>query len=121
MYRQIMSAVGVVVLIAAPGHALAHAHLEAASPPPDASVATAPTEVALDFSEEIEPKFSKIEVDDAKGMRVDKGDVHLAAGNAKHFVVSLQPLDPGTYKVLWSVTSTDTHKTKGSYTFRLEK
>jgi methionine-rich copper-binding protein CopC len=107
--------------LAAPLPALAHAHLKAASPAADAVVTSAPSEVALDFSEDVEPKFSSIEVDDAKGARVDKGDVHVAPDNAKHLAVWLKPLEPGTYKVIWRVLSTDTHKSNGSYSFKLEK
>jgi copper resistance protein C len=107
--------------LATPLPALAHAHLKAASPAADAVVTSTPSEVTLDFSEEVEPKFSSIEVDDAKGARVDKGDVHVAPDNAKHLAVGLKPLEPGTYKVIWRVLSTDTHKSNGSYSFTLEK
>ncbi len=101
--------------------AFAHAHLTGSTPAADAKVTEAPSEVVLDFSEEIEPKFSAIEVDDAKGARVDKGDVHSAADNAKRLVVSVNALRPGDYKVVWRVTSTDTHKTKGSFSFSVGK
>jgi methionine-rich copper-binding protein CopC len=83
--------------------------------------ASAPADVALDFSEAIEPKFSAIEVEDAKGARVDKGDVHVVPDNAKHLVVGLKPLEAGTYTVTWRVTSTDTHKTSGSFSFGVTK
>jgi methionine-rich copper-binding protein CopC len=117
----LITVMSAIFVVAGPVPAFAHAHLESSSPSADATVATAPEEVALDFSEDIEPKFSRIEIEDAKGMRVDKGDAHLASGNPKHFVVSVKPLQPGLYKVIWSVTSTDTHKTHGSYTFKLQK
>ena len=55
----------------------------------DAKLVEPPAEVTLDFSEEIEPMFSAIEVEDAKGGRVDKGDVHTAPDNAKRLVVSI--------------------------------
>jgi copper resistance protein C len=80
-------------------------------------VTPAPLEVALVFSEEVELKFSTIQVDDAKRARVDKGDVRRDGGDAKRLIVSVQPLAPGLYKVVWRVTSTDTHKTSGSYEF----
>jgi methionine-rich copper-binding protein CopC len=99
--------------------AFAHAELEKSSPPANAALPTAPAEVAIDFSEEVEPKFSTIEVQDGKGTRVDKGDVHAAPDNAKHLAVSLKPLEPGTYKVIWHVLSIDTHKTNGSYKFKV--
>jgi methionine-rich copper-binding protein CopC len=37
----------------------------------------------------------------------------------KRLEVSLKPLQPGTYNVTWRITSTDTHKTKGSYIFKV--
>ena len=97
--------------------ALAHAHLIGSTPAANAKLAETPAEVVIDFSESIEPKFSAIEVDDAKGARVDKDDVHIAPGNAKRLAISVNPLAAGLYKVVWHVTSTDTHKTKGSFSF----
>jgi methionine-rich copper-binding protein CopC len=99
--------------------ALAHAHLTKASPPENGALATAPEAVVLEFSEAIEPKFSTIEVDDAEGARVDKGDAHGDASDGKRLTVTLKPLVPGAYKVIWHATSTDTHKTSGSYQFKV--
>ena len=99
--------------------AFAHAHLTTATPPVGSTVRTVPTEIAITYSEDVEPKFSAIEVQDASGHRVDADDVHTAQGNAKRLIVGLKPLAPGTYKVIWHVTSTDTHKTDGSYSFTI--
>lgn len=121
MSRCAVFAIVLAAMLASPLPALAHAHLKTASPAADATVASAPADVALDFSEAIEPKFSAIEVEDAKGARVDKGDVHVAPDNAKHLVVGLKPLEAGTYTVTWRVTSTDTHKTSGSFSFSVTK
>jgi hypothetical protein len=68
----------------------------------------------VEFTEEVEPKFSTIEAHDSTGTRVDNGDVHAAPENAKRLAVGLKPLQPGTYKVIWRITSSDTHKTSGS-------
>jgi methionine-rich copper-binding protein CopC len=97
--------------------AFAHAHLTAATPPVGSTVKAAPAELAITYSESLEPKFSAIEVQDASGTRVDTGDVHTESGNGKRLVVGLKPLQPGTYKVVWHATSTDTHKSEGSYNF----
>lgn len=99
--------------------AFAHAHLHKAMPGENEALTAAPSEVTLEFSEAVEPKFSSIEVDDAKGTRVDKGDVHGDAADAKRLVVTLRPLTAGIYKVTWHVISTDTHKTSGSYQFKV--
>jgi methionine-rich copper-binding protein CopC len=115
--RQIMLAI--LLALSASTTAYAHAHLKSTTPAANATLATPPTEVVIDFSEAIEPKFSSIEVKDAKGTRLDKNDAHLAPDNPKHLVVSLNPLEPGTYAVDWKVTSVDTHKTHGSFSFKV--
>lgn len=119
--RHAATAAASILAMLASTQAFAHAHLKGSTPAANATMAASPAEVVIDFSEEIEPKFSSIEVDDAKGTRVDKGDVHTAPHNAKRLVVSVTKLEPGTYKVIWHVTSTDTHKTSGSYAFNVAK
>jgi copper resistance protein C len=106
-------------LVVASTSAFAHAELKGSSPAANASLQSAPSEVVIEFTEEVEPKFSTIEMHDFSGTRVDNGDVHAVPENAKHLAVGLKPLQPGTYKVIWRITSTDTHKTSGSYTFKV--
>ena len=103
--------------LAAAGGASAHAFLRAANPPVGGAVAVAPAEVAIDYSEGVEPRFSAIEVRDASGNRVDTGEAHTAPGNNHRLVAGLKPVGPGAYTGTWRVTSTDTHKTEGSYAF----
>ena len=62
-------------------------------------------------------RFSSIAVEDAAGQRVDLGDAHLVQGDQTRFAVGLKPLVPGRYKVEWRVTSVDTHKTNGNFSF----
>ena len=50
---------------------------------------------------------------------VDKGDTSVDPGDAKILKVSLPSLSPGTYTVIWQVTSVDTHKTEGKFTFKV--
>ncbi len=52
----------VLAALAAATHAFAHAHLERASPPANGSVRSAPREVAIWFSENLERSFSSITV-----------------------------------------------------------
>ena len=103
--------------LAASGPALAHAFLKSATPAVGSTLPTAPANVTIDYTEGVEPKFSTIQVQDATGARVDSGDVQAAAGDDRRLTVGLKPLRPGTYKVTWRVTATDTHKTEGSYAF----
>jgi methionine-rich copper-binding protein CopC len=101
--------------------AYAHAHLDRASPAAGATVASAPGEVVLHFSEKLEPNFSAVAVRDAAGKQVDKGDARVDEADRAVLRVSLQPLAPGRYKVEWRVTSVDAHSHKGDYTFRIGK
>ena len=107
--------------LAGAGSALAHADLASADPAAGATVKTAPTEVSITFTEEVEPKFSSIQVLDAGGKRVEEGAAHTAPDNEKLLSVGLKPLAPGTYKVIWHATAADdSHKTKGSYEFTVK-
>jgi methionine-rich copper-binding protein CopC len=107
--------------LAGSGAALAHADLASADPAAGATVKTAPTAISITFTEEVEPKFSGIEVRDADGKRVDDGAAHTASDNEKLLSVGLKPLTPGTYKVIWHATAAgDSHKTKGSYAFTVK-
>ena len=67
----------------------------------------------------IEPAFSSIQVFDATGKQVDKKDTHSDRSNRSLLQISLPPLGPGTYKVVWGVVSVDTHVTKGDFSFQI--
>ena len=97
--------------------ALAHAFLRSAVPSVGSTIQAAPNQVEITFTEGVEPSFSTIAVQNAAGKRVDKGDVHTAPGKDTHLIVGLSPIPPGTYKVVWHATATDTHKTEGSFSF----
>jgi methionine-rich copper-binding protein CopC len=97
----------------------AHAHLDRAAPAAGATVATAPSEVTLHFTERLEPLFSAVVVRDAAGQQVDKRDARVDEADRNILRVSLQPLGPGQYKVEWRVISVDTHASKGDYSFRI--
>ena len=108
------------LVIAAVGTAFAHAELQSSVPQKDAILKTAPAEVAIEFSEEVNPTLSHIVVKDAAGRRVDKKDDHVAADNPKHFSVDLEPLAAGEYEVSWtSVAAEDGHKLSGTFKFKI--
>ncbi len=114
--RHLFGGLGMAALVLCADRASAHAFLKTASPAVGVSVQAPPTQVVIDFTEGVEPAFSSIIVQDAGGARADTGAVHLAGGQS-HLAVGLKPLQPGTYTVIWHVTSTDTHKTEGRYLF----
>jgi copper resistance protein C len=96
----------------------AHAHsmLSSASPPVGGSVGPAPRQVTLSFTQGLEPSFSSVQVTDSKGARVDTGKAQVSGSTMS---VDLKALSPGTYRVNWHVLSVDTHKTQGSFSFRV--
>lgn len=98
----------------------AHAFLLRAEPRVGSKVNKAPAEVRIWFSEAVQGKTSSIEVFDASGKQVDKRDTHPDHANRTVLCVSLMPaLTAGTYKVVWRVTSLDTHVTNGNFRFKL--
>ena len=96
------------------GAARAHAFLDHASPLVGSTVATAPHEVALTFTQNLEAAFSSVEVTDAKGVRVDQGKPQISGNTMR---VGLKAAGPGRYQVHWHVLSVDTHKTEGKFSF----
>ncbi len=97
----------------------AHAFLDRADPRVGSMVRTPPGEVRLWFTESLEPAFSSVQVVNETGQRMDKGDSQVDPSNLKLLRISLTPLPPGTYKVIWRVLSVDTHVTQGDFTFRV--
>ena len=102
--------------LATGGRAEGHAFLETATPAVGSTVATAPREVVIDFTEGVEPAFSTVEVTDGAGHRVDSGPAHRD-GAPQRLAVPLKTLVPGTYTVRWHATAVDTHRTEGRFTF----
>lgn len=97
--------------------AQAHATLDHASPAVGSTVGSSPGHVTLTFTQNLEPKFSGAEVRNSAGARMDQGS--SASGNSLHVIVKSLP--PGAYTVSWHVLSVDTHKTQGSFNFRVGK
>ena len=97
----------------------AHAFLDHADPRVGSTVRTAPTQIKIWYTENLEPAFSMIQVVNEAGQRVDKGDNQVDPSTPDMLRISVSPLSPGTYKVIWRVLSVDTHVTEGDFTFRV--
>lgn len=95
----------------------AHAFLDHALPAVGSTVHAVPGAVRLWFTEEIEPAFSSVHVQDSAGRQVDRGDSRVDAADPRVLTASLPSLAPGTYRVVWRVVSVDTHVTQGDFTF----
>ena len=101
-------------------HALAHARLEKSMPPVGGTVASA-SEIRLEFSEGVEPRFSKVTLTGPGGAAVPLGAAATAAGNQAVLIVPIsKPLSAGEYKVHWQAVSVDTHHTQGSFEFTVK-
>jgi methionine-rich copper-binding protein CopC len=94
----------------------AHAFLDHAVPRVGSTVPTAPRQLSLSFTQNLEPAFSSVEVSDANGARVDLGKPSISASVMR---IGLKQLSPGTYRVRWHVLSVDTHTTEGSFIFNV--
>jgi methionine-rich copper-binding protein CopC len=97
----------------------AHAFLDHASPEVGGKVHGSPKEVKVWFTEKLEVAFSKLQVFNEAGQEVDSRDERLDPNNAALLIVSVPPLKPGTYSVMWRVVSVDTHTTHGSFKFEV--
>ena len=107
------------ILVAASTQLKAHAFLKDAEPRVGSTIHTSPSEVRIQFTENIEPAVSSIQVFDASGKEVDKRDLHPDRSDRALLLLSLPELGVGIYKVVWRVVSVDTHVTNGNFTFRV--
>jgi copper resistance protein C len=102
------------------GVALGHSGLQRAEPPVESALTRPPREVKLYFSERLVPAYSTVRVEDGQGARVDRDDSRVDRSNPRLMQVTLSPLAPGTYTVIWRVLSVDSHITEGRFTLRVE-
>ncbi|ABU58706.1 copper resistance CopC/CopD family protein [Roseiflexus castenholzii] len=99
--------------------AYAHPQIVSAEPVPDARLNTAPPFVRIKFNEPIEESFASVQVLDATGRAVDRGDGGRASDDPRALHVSLPPLDPGVYTVAWQAVGRDGHLVKGYFVFTI--
>jgi copper transport protein len=100
------------------GPAEAHANLVRSVPPAGAALATAPRELVLEFSEELDPGFSKVQLLDSKRQVVNAGPGAIDSANPRVLRLLLQELPKDSYTALWRVRSAaDGHITEGNIPF----
>ena len=71
------------------------------------------------FTQKLIIAFSNLQVFDASGKEVDKHDKKLGASDPAQISVTVPPLKPGKYKVVWRAASVDTHVTNGDFEFEI--
>ena len=111
-------ALAVALVLAVAGAAAGHAFLDRAEPRVGGRVHTPPAQVTLWFTERLEPAYSRVQVMNDAGQRVDKDDGGVV-GDGRQLRISLAAVPAGSYRVLWRVLSVDTHITEGDFTFRV--
>jgi methionine-rich copper-binding protein CopC len=111
---------GWLVLLLFPIISHAHVHMDKSQPAKGEVLAAAPTVVQLWFSGGVSAEWSKIEVANAKGERVDSGAVSTIGDDAKSLQIKLKPIGPGSYEIRWNAVSNDGHRVKGSSPFTVK-
>lgn len=117
--RLVLAAAACVAAWSAAPAAFAHAYMDRAVPEAGSTVRGAPAEVRLWFSHALEPAFSTVRVVDKTGRQVDRKDKQVDARETTLLKVSLPPLPPGSYRVIWRVLSADGHVTRGEFGFEV--
>ncbi len=101
----------------------AHALLIKSEPEDGSQLVQAPEQVTAWFTQELDTRFSTIQVFNSESSQVDTGDggVDLFDPNHTSLVVSLPAsLPEGAYRVHWTAVSTeDSDLTEGEFTFAI--
>lgn len=101
--------------------AQAHAHLKNSQPAAKSEVSVSPTQLTLNFTEDLEAKFSGVELKDSKGSVIKTDKATLSPDSKAELIIKLDsPLKTGSYEVDWHALSVDGHKTQGSYNFSVK-
>ena len=111
--------VALAVLGSAPVSAWGHASLLATSPVASRIAPHGIGDVALTFSEVVEPRFAVISISDAKGRQLGTGAPSRSAANPRTLTRAVKRLRPGWYLVYWRVVSADGHPVRGAFTFAI--
>jgi methionine-rich copper-binding protein CopC len=113
-------ALALLALLMAPQLVGAHARYDRSDPAADSVVVVAPEQLRVWFTQELVTRGSSLQVVDAAGNRVDRGDsrVDLNDPDRKLMLVSLLPLTDGVYTVHWrSLSAEDGDDAEGTFRF----
>jgi methionine-rich copper-binding protein CopC len=118
--RAVVSVISLALLCSLPAVSWGHAFPDHSDPKVGSTVNASPSMVRIWFDGDIEPVFSKIMVHTMDGRMVDKRDGRVDPKDSTLLEVSVPPLSPGQYLVIWSVIARDGHHTMGQYTFTVK-
>lgn len=116
--RSVLTVLGAALVgvlgVAAAGPAAAHDELVSTDPAAGATVATAPNQVTLTFTDKAIAVGTEVKVTAPDGSVVSTGDPQLGATTVAQPLAPARPA--GTYTVVWRVTSADGHPVSGTFT-----
>jgi copper resistance protein C len=122
VYARAVAIVSILLAIP-PGAALveAHAKLARSEPAAASTLRSAPGEVRLWFTENLEAAFSSAHLLDGDRRRVDGAEGKIDGTNAALLRMTLPALGAGSYTVVYRVVSIDSHVTAGELSFNIAR
>jgi copper resistance protein C len=115
------AALALLLVLALPGVAWAHASLVKSVPAQRAVLQRPPAHIQLWFNERLEPRYSSLTVVDSKGARVETGAMEIGADDPKRLSAALKELPAGRYTVKYRVLSTDGHIVQSEFPFTVRQ
>jgi methionine-rich copper-binding protein CopC len=118
LLKKALTAAALLGSLLAASSVFAHTHLKSETPAANSTV-SAPTELRLMFSEGVEAAFTKVTIS-KDGASVAVKSLATEGSDKKILVVTpAAPLSAGAYTVEWHAVSVDTHKSEGTYSFKV--
>jgi copper resistance protein C len=120
MTRMFVKFAAALALACASTAAFAHAQLEKATPAVGGTVVSA-SEIRLEFSEGVEPRFSGATLAGPGGANVRLGQGKVEGSDNRALILPIaEALAAGAYTVHWRAVSIDTHHTQGTFQFTVK-
>ncbi len=117
-HTMVLATVAILVSVLSPATgALAHGELLNSEPAAASVLVESPNQIVLHFSESIEPVFANIRILDSAGLEIRSGDARRDSSDHSVVRITSPQLEPGSYVVVWRVTSADGHPVQGAFPF----